>query len=207
MKASERFTTASGEKAHNITALISPQQPRGPSMETWIKGISPVAVYISLIVPASPSSQSIHYLSGYCSSPPSWWWGLTKKKKRRKRLLKTGAVEQSLETPPRLDPPVQEHDLLLGFYEACSVNTNSLALFFFLSMRCLYLSVLMSTNMLWQPEAKQFPMKKNLIRNIHFAVGLRDSSSEATRRDQIKPLQGESWDKHMYWCTVLCCVD
>lgn len=84
-----------------------------------------------LIVPASPSSQSIHYLSGYCSSPPSWWWGLTKKKKRRKRLLKTGAVEQSLETPPRLDPPVQEHDLLLGFYEACSVNTNSLALFFF----------------------------------------------------------------------------
>lgn len=51
--------------------------------------------------------------------------------------------------------------------------------FFFLSMRCLYLSVLMSTNMLWQPEAKQFPMKKNLITNIHFAVGLRDSSSEA----------------------------
>lgn len=158
-----------------------------------------------LIVPASPSSQSIHYLSGYCSSPPSWWWGLTKKKKRRKRLLKTGAVEQSLETPPRLDPPVQEHDLLLGFYEACSVNTNSLALFFFLSMRCLYLSVLMSTNMLWQPEAKQFPMKKNLIRNIHFAVGLRDSSSEATRRDQIKPLQGESWDKHMYCAPLMYC--
>lgn len=143
MKASERFTTASGEKAHNITALISPQQPRGPSMETWIKGISPVAVYISLIVPASPSSQSIHYLSGYCSSPPSWWWGLTKKKKRRKRLLKTGAVEQSLETPPRLDPPVQEHDLLLGFYEACSVNTNSFALFFF-SFHAL--SVLKCTN-------------------------------------------------------------
>lgn len=77
--------------------------------------------------------------------------------------------------------------------------------FFFLSMRCLYLSVLMSTNMLWQPEAKQFPMKKNLITNIHFAVGLRDSSSEATRRDQIKPLQGESWDKHMYCAPLMYC--
>ena len=120
------------KKKRTISLRLSLHSSHGAQVwKLGSRGISPVAVYISLIVPASPSSQSIHYLSGYCSSPPSWWWGLTKRKERRKRLLKTEPVEQSVETPPRLDPPVQEHDLLLGFSEACSVNTNSLPPFFF----------------------------------------------------------------------------
>lgn len=120
------------KKKRTISLRLSLHSSHGAQVwKLGSRGISPVAVYISLIVPASPSSQSIHYLSGYCSSPPSWWWGLTKRKERRKRLLKTEPVEQSVETPPRLDPPVQEHDLLLGFSEACSINTNSLPPFFF----------------------------------------------------------------------------
>lgn len=63
--------------------------------------ICPVTVYISLIVSASPSSQSIHYLSGYCSVPPSWWsrTGHTQRSSR-KPLLKTEGMEQSVAGDP-----------------------------------------------------------------------------------------------------------
>lgn len=55
-------------KAHNITELISLQQPRGPSMETWIKGsVRWLFTFLSLFLRhRALCSQSIHYLSSYC---------------------------------------------------------------------------------------------------------------------------------------------
>lgn len=66
LKAFEQFMKASGEK-QTVLQRLSPQSQYGNKDQ----GICPVAVYISLAVSASWSSQSIHYLNGYCTSPLS----------------------------------------------------------------------------------------------------------------------------------------
>lgn len=81
-------------KAQNIKELISPQQPQGPSMETWIKGsVQRLFTFPSLFLHHQVTKA---FITSAATAPllPADGEEVTSIKKKEEAVLQTGAVEQ-----------------------------------------------------------------------------------------------------------------
>lgn len=74
-------------KTHNITELISSQQPQAPSMETWIKGsVQWLFTFLSLFLRHQVAKA---FIPSAATAPSlSWWWGIGEYKKKEEAVIK-----------------------------------------------------------------------------------------------------------------------
>ena len=187
-------------KAHNIPELISSQQPRGPSMETWIKGsVQWLFTFLSLFLRHHQVAKA--FITSAATAPllPADGEEWTSTKKREEAVIKDrGSGTISAWDPTLQGPPVQERDLLLALCVTFFCTHKQLPT----SFPCAVCTWVHSGGRQqtccgrsrWMPKAKPFPMNNNSrLKNTHLTACLGDSMSEVLRQDQIKQLQGESW--------------
>ena len=201
-------------KAHNIPELISSQQPRGPSMETWIKGsVQWLFTFLSLFLRHHQVAKA--FITSAATAPllPADGEEWTSTKKREEAVIKdrgSGTISAWRPHPARSPGP--------GTWSSSCVVRN---LFLYtqtashlFSMRRLYLSALRgtSTNMLWKItlDAKGKTLSHEQQQSIKEHTFNCMSGGFHVRSTEAGPNQtasGGILSTVNLWCIVLCYVD
>lgn len=199
VKALEWVMKKSGEK-HNITELISSQQQRGPSMETWIKGsVQWLFTFLSLFLRHRVAKAFITSAATAPFSPAygEEWMSIKKEeaviKYRRFGTISGWRPHPVAPTPgPGTPASSQAGSVLLCVANLFHTHLQQQTAPHHFSMCYLYLNVLMGRQqtccgrLCRLPEAKPFLINSFLIKDIHFTITLRESWSEELKQCQIK---------------------
>lgn len=193
VRAQLQVMRASWGRAHNIAAYLS-TAATSTKYGNLDQGICPVTVYISLIVSASSSSQSIHYFSHRRRSCPlSWWGGMDRHQNKEEAIIKDGGT---MSRPLPGSPPVWEHDAPLLRFCVTFLATQTASRH---SFRAPSVLQRMSTNMLWRimftARGESLSLKPKKKKKTHkesslLTICLGDSWPEELSRDPIQELQG-----------------